>query len=178
MDSDTRQQNPSPQRVSPYGQQQQSLPSEGNPYGGQRNSLPEGSTSPPPGYQGDQHCRQYGGCPFECHLSCVCWEWCKDAKCNLAVFGEQALTPAQLSCVSDYDILPSSIRKFQVMDDADPGNFGLQQDPRAGEKFIGNVCRPYCANWCVSGYILTPTQPLHVPCPKIATFISKDTNLR
>lgn len=117
LNTDPRQQQSPPSGVSPYRQQQQSIPSDESapgrpqyvsPPGEQlrEQTPPEGFTSPPPGYQGNQHCREYGGCPFECHTGCVCWEWCKNAKCNLAVFGEQVLTPAQLSCVSDYDILP------------------------------------------------------------------------
>lgn len=118
LNTDPRQQQSPPSGVSPYGQQQQSIPSDesapGRPqyvsppgeHPREQTPIPEGFTSPPPGYQGNQHCREYGGCPFECHTGCVCWEWCKNAKCNLAVFGEQVLTPAQLSCVSDYDILP------------------------------------------------------------------------
>ena len=56
----------------------------------------------------------------------MCWEWCKGAQCNLAPFGEQALTPAQISCVSNYDILPFSMRKVQVMNEADLRDFDLQ----------------------------------------------------
>lgn len=128
------QQIPSPE-TNPNMREQQAPPSvqrqgspSNDPYGGQRQGSPsstDGLTSPPAGYRGDQHCRQYGGCPFECHTDCVCWEWCKNANCNLAPFGEQALTSAQASCVSDYDILSFFIRKFRVVDELTQETFGF-----------------------------------------------------
>lgn len=114
-----------PPSTNPYGRQQQSSPSN-NPYEGQQRNAPgsDGLTSPPAGYRGDQHCRQFGGCPFECHTDCVCWEWCKNANCNLALSGEQALTSAQISCVSDEDILAFSMHKLEVVDELTQETFG------------------------------------------------------